>query len=47
MLPDFERADRIDSTTGTGAPGCTEPPTRGRLLQGFLHSHDGEIATES
>ena len=29
-----------------GAPGCTETDTWS-LLQGILHSHDGEIATES
>jgi hypothetical protein len=47
MLPDLERADRIGSYYGNRHARVFGNRTRGRLLQGILHSHDGEIATES
>ena len=45
MLPDLERADRL-LQRNRRAPGCTETGHAVGCSR-LLHSHDGEIATES
>jgi hypothetical protein len=45
--PTSARAERIGSYYGNRGARLDGNRTWGRSLQGFLHSHDGEIATES